>query len=82
MCTCGKHQGSSNTILETNFLESLHITNLSDYAGFFNCFPPNYFIYLTNVTVYRQNYDPELSYEESGGAFPFFTVKHLVNSRG
>ena len=47
-----------------------------------NCFLPKYFVGLTNVIVYRQNYDPELSYEESGGAFPFFTVKHLVNSRG
>ena len=35
MGTCGKHQRSSNTILETNFLESLYITNLGDYAGFF-----------------------------------------------
>ena len=49
---------------------------------FLNCFLPNYFIGLTNVTVYRQNYDPELYYEESGGAFPCFTGKHLVNSWG
>ena len=32
-----------NTILETNFLESLHITNLGDYAGFFKLFPAKLF---------------------------------------
>ena len=49
---------------------------------FLNCFLTNYFLGLTNVTVYRQNYNPELSYEESGGAFACFTGKNLVNSWG
>ena len=43
MCTCGKHQRSSNTILVTNFLESLHTANLGDYAGLFKLFPAKVF---------------------------------------